>query len=382
MKWPLEIGAERRDRAAAVVLATSFVALLLLTRTLTRSYRTHETELARRFAERGAAALQAGRPEEAVAAYRDSIFYARNDRDSRFRLAQALLAAGHRPEARPYLETLWQEDPSLGVVNLELARMEAADNDTEAAVRHYHGAVYGLWHARAEEQRHRANRELVDYLKRSGDPRRAGAELLAFTSTLDDEDARGHADAGALFLELGEPGLALASFRQALRAERGDVPSLSGAGLAAAALGDWRTARDYLRRIPPSSRGEDLRRRLEVAEAVVSLDPWAPRLSHGERGRRTRAIVGAVQQRLEACAGSTTAAAAALSPSRSALAGALRAISPAALRRDPDAIHGALDVAAAAVARTDPLCEASDPRDEAVAVLMRARRLHEDADRG
>lgn len=146
-----------------MALTLAFILLFRVTGRLSRQYREHEKQLAESFSRQGDAALRDGRAADAVAAYRDALFYARHESGGQFRLARALLSAGMPQEARPYLQALWQRDPSLGLVNLELARMQAAEGATAEAVRHYQGAIHGIWDPGAEGLRKSAQLEVIAF---------------------------------------------------------------------------------------------------------------------------------------------------------------------------------------------------------------------------
>jgi tetratricopeptide (TPR) repeat protein len=355
--------------AAAVLLAASFLALFAVTAALTRRHRAHESELAARFDRQGAEALRSGRPDQAIAAFRTAIFYSRQADTSRFQLAQALLAAGRPQEARPYLDLLWQHDPSRGIVNLELARMFAAEGASDDAVRHYQGAIHGLWEGGQEGRRREAQWELIGYLKAADDVRRAVAELVTLAASLREDDAPAHAEVASWLLDLGEPRLALASFRQALSADAASLRARLGVGAAAAGVGDWRTVRDVLRRVPREKRDPASAARLATAELVLSLDPWAPRLSIAERARRAREAARALAHRL-AC---DSAAAAPLRQELAALAPRLRT---SAVRDDPGGIDAVFALALRADA-LEPGCPDRQPADHAVRALALRRRAEE-----
>jgi tetratricopeptide (TPR) repeat protein len=363
-----------RPPLAAVLLGASFLALFAITATLTRRHSAHESELAARFAREGAEALRAGQPDHAISAFRTAIFYSRHDDRSRFQLAQALLAAGRADEARPYLELLWQHDPSRGIVNLELARMFAAEGASGDAVRHYQGAIHGLWEPGEEGRRREARWELIGYLKAARDLRRAVAELVTLAASLREDDADAHAEVASWLLDLGEPRLALGSFRRALAADGSSLRARAGVGAAAAALGDWRTVRDVLRRVPREGRDSGSAALLATAELVVSLDPWAPRLSLAERARRSRVVAGVLADRL------TCASGAAL-PLRQELAALAPRLRTGALRDDP----GGIDALFELVLRADalgPACPGREAADEALRALALRRRAEGDGGEG
>lgn len=104
----------------AVVLL--LIVLFALTKYLVRLHRQRELTLAQTWFARGNRAMETGYPAIAAEDYRTALSYDRENDQYRLRLAEALLAESHYPEASSHLLNLWEEDPADGEVNLNLAR--------------------------------------------------------------------------------------------------------------------------------------------------------------------------------------------------------------------------------------------------------------------
>lgn len=291
----------RHDRAAPVGVGVAFVLLFLLTSALAGWHHDRQRGFAREWSARGDALLRAGRPSEAVEAFENAVVHGHDDPEQQYRLAAALVAAGRDARARTYLLGLWQRRPGDGLVNVELARLEARAGRLEEAIRYYQQAVHGSWdHGDPIGARHRVRLELAEKLAEHGANARAEAEVI----TLAAEGPRGVDESvrlGDLLLRVGAPRRALELFRSALAAEARHPAALSGAGRAAFAAGDYASARAYLGRALRERPGAEDARLLGVAEQVLACDPFRVRLSARERGRRAAEAWRAASARLSSC---------------------------------------------------------------------------------
>src|SRR5215472_14437087 len=114
------------ERETLVLLSLIMLGIFfVITGFAVKRYHASQLTLGGRWYERGQAALQSNRPEEAVDDFRTALVYARDNTVYQKRLAEALIKARHLPEAEVYLRTLWVREPGDGTVNLELARLSA-----------------------------------------------------------------------------------------------------------------------------------------------------------------------------------------------------------------------------------------------------------------
>lgn len=268
-----------------------------------RFYQAKQLQLGKMYFGRGQAALTAGQAPAAIQDFRDALYYSHDDPNYRLRLAEALVAADRIPEAQSYLLTLWQDQPSNSTVNLQLARLALKQGNTQAALRYYHGAIYGLWpEGEAAARRLQTRLELIHYLLRLHDSTQADAELIALTSELP-RSAAAHTQVGALFLQTGDQERALQEFQQALRFDPREPAAALGAGQAAFQSGQYRSAERYLdRALRLSPHSPDAQELLSTTRLILALDPYQRGLSSRQRARRIAQSFGYAQTRLRQCA--------------------------------------------------------------------------------
>jgi tetratricopeptide (TPR) repeat protein len=252
--------------------------------------------------QRGQSALAAGQPRPAIQNFRDALYYSHDNRQYRLRLAEALVAAGRIREAQSYLLTLWQDEPSNSTVNLQLARLAARQGETQAVLRYYHGAIYGLWSdGDAASRSRQARLELINYLLSLRNNTQADAELIALTSELP-ANAASHTQVGWLFLRAGDQRQALTAFEQALRFNPRDASALLGAGQSAFDLAEYSAAARYLERavhLPHPAQAQDL---LATCRLVLEWNPNAQGVNSKQRALRIVQAFHQAGQRLKDCA--------------------------------------------------------------------------------
>jgi len=286
---------------ALVVIAA--VAFCTMTVFANRFYQSTQLRLGQMWFGRGEAALAAGQPKAAIQDFRNALYYSHDDRRYRLRLAEALLAANHIPEAQSYLLTLWQDEPSNSTINLQLARLSGKQRKTQAALRYYHGAIYGLWPEGAAAVRRRQTRlELTHYLLGLHDATQADGELIALIPELP-RSAPAHTEVGELFLQADDQYRALQEFEEALRLNPKDPAALQGAGEAAFQLSRYSDATKYLERALRNGQhdpgAEEL---LATSRLVLEWNPYAAGISSKQRAARIVQAFRQARQRLQQCA--------------------------------------------------------------------------------
>lgn len=369
-------------------LAAGSIAFFVVTSTVAGAYRGHVEVLSKEWAARGEAALAVGQASEAVEAFENAQHYARGDGKTRMRLAEALVRAKRGEEARSHLMALWAKAPGEGRVNLELARLAAAEGRDEEAVRHYDAAIHGSWEAAADVSRRETRQELIALHLRRGALPQAEAHLIALAPDLP-KDARVQTDLGLSFLHTGSPRRALAAFKAALASDPLFAQAAAGAGEASFRLGDHAAALRYLRaaalQLPDDPA---ITRTLAITDLVFRMDPYRPRLSAAGRARRVGLAWRTAIARLEACAASRQIVLS-KDPRAPALPGAppvwhaYRQLAPLgsqlsaeALRRDPERIDVVMDGVVAA-ARMTETCGPKEPADEALLLIGRQHEADE-----
>jgi tetratricopeptide (TPR) repeat protein len=283
-----------------LVIAIAFCALTVFA---TRFYQSKQRQLGQMWFGRGQASLAAGDARAAIQDFRNALYYSHDDPAYRLRLAEALAAANHLPEAQSYLLTLWQDEPSNSTVNLQLARLAAREGETQAALRYYHGAIYGLWpQGGASAPRQETRLELIHYLLGLRDATRADAELIALTPELPPK-VGAHTEVGWLFLAAGDPDRALQEFEHALHLNPKVTSALRGAGEAAFQLAQYRNAYRYLEQAlrigPHDPQAAGL---LATTRLILEWNPYAKGISLRVRALRIVQALGQARRRLEECA--------------------------------------------------------------------------------
>jgi thioredoxin-like negative regulator of GroEL len=281
----------------ALVLLPGFA----ITTAITQAYRADQRRLAAEWFERGTAALDAGRAPDAVEAFRSALAYAREDRQLRLMLAQALAEAGRAGEARAWLLTLRETQPGNGPVNLQLARLAASSGNIGEAHLFYHAALEGAWPDMADAQRRAIRLELAELLVARGRPIQAQAELVALEGDLPPAAADRQRVADLMRVS----GLHDRSFRmyeRVLAEQPQNAAARAGAGLAAFASGRYATARPLLARaVAGGETDPEVVEALTIAQLIADLDPSVRRLSLRARTSRARRALETARARLAAC---------------------------------------------------------------------------------
>lgn len=236
-----------RDSLTFLTLASAAIVLYLLTFFLFRSFEAHRAELAKRWSERGRAALSAGHPDQAITSLRAAISYSPDDQDYQMLLAEALAKAGHAEEASNYFLNLWEARPGDGFLNLQLARLVRQRRDTQQATDYYRASIYGGWQANGLESRRAVRLELADYLISLHELLAARAELLISAGNTPDTAASDRL-LGDKLTQAGDLPDALTLYYRAVADDPHSRLSLEKAGSAAYALGNYPAASHLLHR--------------------------------------------------------------------------------------------------------------------------------------
>jgi tetratricopeptide (TPR) repeat protein len=311
---PFQIKGEVRDRLGLFFFFVLLAGAFSLATVAANAYHNERAGLAKRWFDRGQAALRANALEGAIQDYRNALAYDRDNPEYQLQLARALAKLGNATqnprekqdrynEASSYLLGLWERQPGRGTINLQLARLSAAQGDFPSAMRYYHNAVFGLWEEDPEEQRRQVRFELIRYLLDQNSRTQADAELISLADEAPDT-AEAHVDIGNLFLRTEDYARALQQFQMALRLDRNADHAALGAGDAAFQLARYSLAERYLRREARAHPDDERPKRLlDVMEQMNQLNPYSYRLSSGERADRVLQAYQAANARLAACMG-------------------------------------------------------------------------------
>lgn len=283
-----------------LALLTGLAILLFAAVTgLSSLYHRQQESLAERWSSRGAEELKTKSYASAVVDYRTALLYSRDNYTYQLELAEALVGEHRVDEAYAYLINLWDRRPENGLVNLELARIQAARGLTDSALRYYHDAIYAIWPGDQELESRNARLELIHLLLNIDDKAQADSELIALAANLGSHP-REHTRAGQLFLQARDNQRALEQFRMALAGNRHDVAAMAGAGNAAFAMGQYVAAEQCLRRAVAAG-DKASEPQLKLAELVLHMDPFRAHLKAAERRRIIMDAFMAGGTRLQAC---------------------------------------------------------------------------------
>lgn len=368
------------ERETLVLL--SLIALgifFVITGFTVKRYHASQLALGGRWYQRGEAALQSNRPEEAVDAFHTALVYARNNTVYQKRLAEALIKANRQAEAGAYLRALWVRQPGDGTVNLELARLSANSHNVPEAIRYYQNAVFGIWEAKPEISRHDARIEMCKFLLAEGKKAVAESELIALQAELP-SDAQLHTQVGNMFVQVEDYRRALTEFQRALKLDPRRQAAWAGAGEASYRLAEFAQARHYFQKaVELNPHDQDTARKLEISRLAVDLDPFQRRLSQEQRGRRTVAAFQQALSRLRRCAqsrGANLQSQAGAGPFAS-IYSSVEKMQPKAsrkvLRGNPDLINDVMDLVTQMEETAQQTCGTPPPADQALLMISHTR---------
>lgn len=371
--WSLE--RETLVLISLIALAIFFV----ITGFTVKRYHASQLALGGRWYQRGEAALQSNRPEEAVAAFHTALVYARNNTVYQKRLAEALIEANHQAEAEAYLRALWVRQPGDGTVNLELARLSANAHQVPEAIRYYQNAVFGIWEAKPDTSRRDVRIEMCRFLLAEGKKAVAESELIALQAELP-PDAKLHTQVGNMFVQVEDYRRALTEFQRALKLDPRMGDAWAGAGEASYRLANFVQARHYFQRaVELNPHDQDAARKLEISRWAVDLDPFQRRLSQEARGRRTVAAFHQALSRLRQCArgrGENLQSQAAAGPFAGVYSSVEKIqpkVSRKVLRGNPDLINDVMDLVTQMEETAQQVCGTPPPADQALLMISHMR---------
>ena len=259
-------------------------------------------EAARLF-EQGRGLMQRGQNAEAIERIKDAISIERGNRDYLRTLALAQFAAGKTADAESTLTELLQSDSTDGLANLIMARVLVKEGRFAEALSYFHRAIYGHWNEDATENRLRVRFELIDLLAQRNSKKELLAELLPVQDDAP-RDLKTQAWMGRLFLLAGSPARAADIFRGILHDAPGNADAYDGLGEAEFARGNYRAAqRDFQAALRLAPNDQSPRRRLDVCNELLMLDPTIRGLRPAERFGRSLKLVELTVNEARQCIG-------------------------------------------------------------------------------
>jgi tetratricopeptide (TPR) repeat protein len=364
------------DSLAFLTLTAITAALFAITLFLFHSFEAHRAELAIRWASRGRTAFQAGKPEQAIAAYRTALAYSPDERSYELMLAQALASGGRTEEAYTYFLGLWESRPGDGFINLQLARLVAKKRDTQGAINYYRASIYGTWEGDGVERRRAVRLELAQYLITQHDPSAARAELLIAGGNAPDTPQIALTLA-QLLDQAGAPQDALTYYQRALAHDPKNLAALSAAGQLAYSMSDYQTARRFLERAVHEQPLDERNTALLARTQLLLQFSTAESIPIPERVRRILAERPFAKKRLAACNASPLAEPDQLLPLINRWTGLDGTSTRAALLQDPEKQTAAIQLIYDTELKTSQHCEAPTGGDALLLILARASRHEE-----
>lgn len=350
----------------------TFLALILLfvgTGFLARSYRGQRQERAEHHFEEGQRLQAQGHEVAALAQYRAALSIAGADRRYELALTLVLVDLGRLQEAQSHLQELLTQDPTNGQLNLTMARIAAAEEQTDDAITYYHRAIYGLWPDEPLDRRVKARFELVDYLSRNGMRQQLLPALAQLQSDLPDDPDLQMRVAG-MFADAAAPRQAADLYRQVIKARPRDGAAYAGLGTAQFAMGDYVAAQATLRRAVALKAGNgDVTAHLSWVDEYLRLDPTRDRLSGAERYRRSRHLVELALAAVDECLRTTQTEAPADLVQLADHANEILMAHPRIAQRD-DATDAAMSTAEQLWSRRQAMCPAPPGTGTPLAALL------------
>ncbi|MGH9607850.1 MAG: tetratricopeptide repeat protein [Terracidiphilus sp.] len=364
----------RREPVTLTLLTGLAIVLFSAVAGISHLYQAQQDALAVRWSARGAEDLKAQNYQAAVADFRTSLLYSRDNYGYQLNLALALVGEKRYDEAYAYLINLWDSQPENGLVNLELARIAVVRGQTSTAIRYYHNAIYSVWPGSQDAERLSTRIELIDLLLKIGAKAQAESEIIALAANLGNNPNE-HAQAGQLFLQAQDYQHALDQFQLTLRGNPHDMAAMAGAGNAAFRLGQYASAERYLRQAVGAGNKAD-RTQLRVAELILELDPFRRQVSAVNRARITLDAYTAAGARLQSCSppGSFPLPAATLASLTQDWTKMKPEMTPLRLRRNPDLVNSAMQLVFNIERETSGMCGSPTDTDNALLLISN---LHE-----
>lgn len=256
---------------------------------------------AQRSYQAGLQLMKEGKYDPAAEQFRAALVVARENPDYQLALAESLMDAGQLPEAESELADVLARDGTAGAPNLAMARVLVKEGRIPEALSFYHRAIYGQWKENALAHRVAVRFELIDLLVARHQTEGLLAELLPLQEEAP-SDLATREKLASLFIAAGSPVRGADLFREVLRADPKDATAYAGLGDAQFAGGNYRSALQYYETALRLSPGDEhARRRAEVCNQVLALDPTQRALSTEEQYSRSTKLLQLVLDDVHQC---------------------------------------------------------------------------------
>jgi tetratricopeptide (TPR) repeat protein len=287
-------------RRTLVLVFLAMAGLFVITGITAGWYRRTQVARAKEFFAHGSQLEAVNKEQQAIEAYQNALTISRDNTQYRLAVALSLMKLGKLNEAAIYFDELLRADPAAAVPNLMLARISASHGAIDRAVDYYHRAVFGYWPPGSEQKRTAAQWELVDLLRKRGTKKQVLAELMQLEQLPNDDEGRKRV--ANLLLTYGAPSQASEIYRDILRQNNDDAQAWAGLGEADLMRGRYLDAQSAFRRAARrNSSDEPIQKRLDLANAVVNLDPGLRGLSPADRFHRSQVLLRMALSSLDTC---------------------------------------------------------------------------------
>jgi len=300
--------AARSFLGTCILVGLSIAVLFAVDSFLARTERTESRVEAARLFSQGQNFLRQGNSAGAVESIKDAIEIERGNRDYQRTLAEAQLAAGKAADAEATLNALLASDSTDGRANLIMARVQVNQGRFPEAISYFHRAIYGQWPGDAAANRLRARFELIDLLAQ----RDSKEDLLAELLPVEDQaprDLNARVRMGRLLLQAGSPLRAADVFRGILQEAPANAAAHAGLGNAEFAQSNYLAAqRDYESALRLTPNDLAIRKRLDLCDQLLTLDPTVRGLYPEDRLSRSRKLLELTVDDATQCSGQNPSA--------------------------------------------------------------------------
>jgi tetratricopeptide (TPR) repeat protein len=184
-----------------------------------------------------------------------------------------------------------------------MAQIQVKQGNVAKAMSFYHRAIYGQWHDDPAQHQMTVRMELVDLLARQNMPKELLAELLPLQDQIGD-DVAAQMRLAQLYLLANSPPRAADLFREVLRESKDNADAYAGLAGAEFARADYPVAlRNFQAALRLRPDDDALRKKRDLSNEVLALDPTRRGLNSQERYRRSLEVLSLAVQSLADCAG-------------------------------------------------------------------------------
>jgi len=297
-----KLSASRPSQNWVAVIAAITLTAVFIIAGLVFWQRSRQSSSARIAFQEGQTMLAQGQVDAAVVSFRNALAHTPEDVELRAALGLALVESGNLQEAASYLRIVVDSQPQNGPVRAALAKIEASSGDTQQALRIYQQALASSWTPQQYARHRNAQMEYATLLSEVGRGREAIALLLSVVEQSGNEAAIGKR-AVEFVRKLGNPSQVEAAYTALAIHFPSDATVWMALGDARYAMGDDGIALEAYRNALKADTGNpDAQNAIARLEESLRIDPTGKSLSIRERARRWDLILERIIQVATPCA--------------------------------------------------------------------------------